>query len=477
MLNLIRSFICLCIFLLYLSCGKEKLKEEEDRFIEETEQLSELKAEALSVGYQFIEIQWNPIYNTHFKTVTYSVYLNEKEIVQGLSTLKYSLINLEPGQEYSIKIIASTGQGQQTGQTLKVSTLSGNGNQTSPTINKEYKIHSYSDITGPTAAKRLPDGGHLIVKYLRHPSPLTDDGIKLIVLRTDKQGNLQWYRLLASSPHGLGGMPAIYLALHNSGKEGIAFTGGYAFKISAADGKILLEKELSAENVQLIRSLFSSPQNLIIGTVNGSVISINPDDFSILWRQENTSPQGAITAINTDSKGNIYATLISPKDDIHIYVLKYTSEGQYLSGFTLEGGFSNSDLLIDAEDNFYLFPHISTENLLYYIKFKGDGTVIKKDIIRGSFTSPQAFWNDKNQIVVYGRHDGGGLEVYGGIYVFDKEMKIQSNRLYNEIPYHVFGAVTLNDDGSYNIFLHYVQTYSYGNQNFVFIKTDTDGKI
>lgn len=79
--------------------------------------------------------------------------------------------------------------------------------------------------------------------------------------------------------------------------------------------------------------------------------------------------------------------------------------------------------------------------------------------------------------MVVGQIDGGGLNTYTGIYVFDKEMNIKSKLFYTNIPPHIVRGITGNPDGSYNIFLNYMQTYTYENSNFVFIQTDANGKI
>ena len=134
-------------------------------------------------------------------------------------------------------------------------------------------------------------------------------------------------------------------------------------------------------------------------------------------------------------------------------------------------------LLVDEQDNFYLFGYNSSYNFLRYFKFDAAGTLIKKNGQSDYLLAGQAFFNDKGEIIVSGRIDGGGLTTYGGIYVFDKNLNIKSKTYYKDIPSHVFSSVTGNSDGSYNIFLHYMQTYSYENPNFVFIKTDTDGKM
>ncbi|MBB5619336.1 hypothetical protein HDE69_000372 [Pedobacter cryoconitis] len=44
------------VVLLFFACKKETVIKDEDNFVEQTEQLSELKAEVSSAGYQFVEV-------------------------------------------------------------------------------------------------------------------------------------------------------------------------------------------------------------------------------------------------------------------------------------------------------------------------------------------------------------------------------------------------------------------------------------
>ncbi|NEU09326.1 fibronectin type III domain-containing protein [Flavihumibacter sp. R14] len=440
--------------------------------------MSELKAEVLAAGSQFVELQWNRIYNTHFKTVTYGIYVNDKKIVEGLNITNYSLINLGPGQEYSVRIVASTGEGKQTEQSLTVNTLPPAGSAANPILSREYKIHSYSDMAGPTALTRFSGGGHLIVRYLQHPSYFSNGGFKVIVFRTDKDGNIMWYRLLPTLAHELVSMPGICLALHSTEQEGIVFLGGYAFKISTSDGEILQEKDFREINEPYIQSLFYvSPQQLIIGTLRGSLLSINPQDLTVQWQRINSTQRGEISGIKLDSKRNIFAIFRDLDQQTGITIHKYNSQGEYLAKYVFEGEAGTASFLVDAEDSFHLFSYSSYYHNLHYSKFNHQGTLIKSTTISEGIASPSPFFNDKNEVVVYGRYDGSGLTTYGGIFVFDKDLNVKSKRFYTEIPYHIFRAVTLNPDGSYNLFLNYMQTYTYENRNFVFIKTDVNGKI
>ena len=116
------TLMCI-VMLLFFSCKKDGALKNEDVYVDQPEQLSELKVENSSAGYTFIEVQWSPVINTHFKAVTYSLYLDDQKIVDGLTTNKYSFINLKAGQSYSIKVVAATSEGKQIQQSLTANTL------------------------------------------------------------------------------------------------------------------------------------------------------------------------------------------------------------------------------------------------------------------------------------------------------------------------------------------------------------------
>lgn len=474
--------------LLFFACKKEKVIKNEDNFVEQTEEFSALKPEASAIGEQFLEVQWKTVSNTHFKAVSYSIYLDDQKIIEGLKTTKYSLINLKGGQAYSIKIIASTNDGKQVQETLKASTLSAPTDGSQQTLYKEYNIHSYSTFTGSTGLKRFSDGSHVVVRFLRHPDYFGDGTFKIIVFKIDKYGNMLWYRLLPTSGYEISIMDDIRVAFHNEDKEGLIFIRGYVFKFATNDGKIISEKDFrSILGQQSFQSIFyASSQEIITGTGSGNLLSINPQTLNVNWHRTNPDRLGSIVSINMDSKKNIYYIFRDYSEQYRkVRVHKCDAQGIFISDFLFDGtlpnesnwGFWMTTILIDEADNLYMFGYNSDYNFLRYFKFSAEGKLLKKNEQSDVLLATQAFFNSKGEIVVVGRRDGSGFATYGGIYVFDKDLNIKSKRYYTEIPFHIFSGLTANPDGSYNIFLHYMQTYSYENSNFVFVKTDVNGQM
>lgn len=473
---------CICIF--FFACKKDYINKNEDKYVEQVEQLSDLNPEISALGIQFIEVSWKVVSNTHFKAVTYSIYLDDQQIAEGLTTTKYSFINLKPGQEYHIKVIASS-NGKQTEQLVEATTLK-LSSESSQTQYHEYKIHTFSSFIGATSLAKCADGGHIIVRYMQHPAYFGVEPYKTVVFKINKQGQMLWYRLL----NAFKDYPEINLnvSLHNQDKECIVLVKGDLFKIATNNGDVMLQKKLQPlMDGQNFESLFyASSQEMIAGTSKGDMFSINPQDLSLNWQHINPDRTRSITAINTDSKKNLYYIAYDKTkgyNDIRVY--KCNSKAELLQTFTFDGtlpgesnnGFIMASLLVDEEDNLYLFGRNMGYNFLRYFKFRPDGTLIKKNLQSDNLLATQAFFNDKGEIILAGRKDEGGFTVYTGIYVFDKNLSIKSKSFCTSIPYHIMSGITGNIDGSYNIFLHYMTTYSYDNRNFVFIKTDSNGKI
>ncbi|MGM9477197.1 hypothetical protein ACS5PU_12230 [Pedobacter sp. GSP4] len=475
-------------FLLFLfACKKDNLAQITDNLIEQPEQLSELKAEVSAAGYKFIEIQWNAVNNTHFKAVTYSVYLNDQKVIDGLTTTKYSLINLTQSQKYTIKVIASTKEGKQVEQSIAATTL-GNTTENEQIFYQEYRIHSYSRLTGTTGLQKLPDGGHLFVRLLQHDGFFDNETFKIIFFKIDRFGKMLWYRLLSTKSFNLSVYGEVLLTSHKAGEEGILFMQNSAVKFASGNGEILAIKNYGDRiGSQIFQSSFySSPQQIILGTQQGNLLAINPDDLSIIWHKTNTDRLGWIVAINADSKKNIYYIFRDQSDSYtKIRVHKCSPNGDFIKDFLFDGtlpneynlGFWMTSLLVDEQDNLYLFGRNSSYSYLRYFKFSTDGTLIKKNQTSDYLNADKAFFNAKGEIIVVGQVDGGGLNTYAGLYTFDKDMNIKSKRYYQDIKPHILKGITGNADGSYNIFLNYMQTYTYDNPNFVYIKTDTDGKM
>ena len=486
-MNRIKNYLTVIAFLIFIfsSCSKETVINEQDRYQQQQEQFSPMQAVLSAAGQRFLEFQWKEVTNSHFNEITYSIYLNGEKVSQGMKTSKYSLINLQPGVSYSVRITATSKEGKSTEQTIQASTLA------EPTVGSmyhEYSIHSYSRLIGNTTVEQLQDGSHLVAKFLSHPAYFGGENTKLIVFKIDPSGMMKWYRLFSAQQYGLHSMSELILRLQPNSSQGILLSGSFATKIDTSTGEVTSTKDFLT---QLSGQTFSTAQfspsgQLIAGCSSGALISIEPGQLTTNWFENNQQLQGQVIDLKIDSKSNLYYIFRDKNENSpKIRVNKCTPDGKFLSGFQFDGtlpgeynyGFIMNSLVIDSKDDLYLFGHNSSYAYLRYFKFSTDGTLLKKNTTSDFFLPRHAVLKANGDIIVSGRKDGYQLATSGTVYVFDGNMNIKSKKTYDSLPYHGIHALTLNQNGSYNIFLQYVQTYSYENFNFVFIKTDQDGNI
>jgi hypothetical protein len=473
------------IVFLLLSCKKQDAVN--DNYTDPPEQITTLSTQVSSAGREFIEIKWNKVEDSYFKNITYAAYLDGKKIVDKLTSTTYSFINLNPGQKYTIKVVATTNEGNQVEQTLEGSTLAAL-TETEQIFYQKYSIHDYSMLIGPTGLYKLADGGHLLVKELAHPKDFTHEHYKIVVFKNDKYGHMLWYRLLSFTKYGLPVDEAVFnITTVKGDQDAILFAGNYAVKIAVNNGEVLMEKSYSdILPEQLFQTINNaSTQEIIAGTNYANLLSISPEDLHVLWHQGSQAQSGSLGSIQLDSKKNIYG-IFNGRLDQHtpIRVNKYDSKGKYIKTFAFDGvlegemnyGFSTTALLIDAQDNLYLFGNNSDYPYMRFFKFKTDGTLIKKNEQSEKFPIKDAYFNRKGEIVTVGQIDVSGLITYGGIYIFDKEMNIKSKHIWSDLPPHILSGITSNDDGTYNLFLGLMPLNSQYD-GFIFIKTAVDGKV
>jgi hypothetical protein len=484
MVLLQRTIFCI-LFLLVCSCKKQEGLV--DKYTSPPDEITTLNTTVSAAGREFIEIQWNEVDNSHFEDVSYAVYLEGERIVDQLSSTTYSLINLEPGKKYKIKVVASTTTGKQVEQIVEGSTLPPLTESEMVSI-KQYGFHDFSTLGGPAQLIKLDDGGHLLVMELLHPNDFTHVHYKIIVFRVDKSGQTLWYRLLTFQRFNMPVDSAIFqITTTNGDKEAILFTGTHAMKLALVDGEVLMEKSYAdVLPDQFISSINKvSTQEIIVATTSTNLMSVNPTDLRVNWHKDGQGLTGVLGSVQVDTKKNIYAIFNDGKE-MHtpIKVNKYDSKGKYLRTFEFDGrldgessyGFNITALLVDPQDNLYLFGYNGSYDYTRYFKFKADGTLIKKNekseylLIRGAYFDP------KGNIVAMGQVNGASINRWGGIYVFDKDMNIITRKLWTNLPSHTLAGITSNADGTYNVFAHFAVTNS-KLSGFVYIKTALDGNI
>ena len=485
MLSLQRATFC-CILLLFIY-GCKKNEGVVDDYISPPDQITALKTLVTSAGREFIEIEWNKVEHSHFEEVTYAVYLDGEQIVDQLTGTKYSLINLQPGKNYSIKVIASTKNGKQAEQSLEGSTLPALTAAETIYI-QQYSIHDFSILRGPTTLVKLEDGGHLLLMALTHASDFTHLNNKMIVFRVDRYGRMLWYRLLDYADFNLlVDSAAFQLMTIKSDQEGILFAGNHAMKFAVENGDLLLMKSyndlLPDQNILSVTKV--SSLEILAATNYANLVAINPNNLQVIWHKGDQGQSGTLESIQVDSKKNVYG-IFTDRNEMHtpIKVNKYDANGKFSKSFqfdgTLEGehnwGFYMTALLVDQQDDLYLFGYNASFSYTRYFKFKSDGTLIKKNQQSESFHITGASFNAKGDIIAKGQLEGSGRNTWGGIYVFDKDMNIKTRRIWTDLPPHSLSGITSNTDGTYNLFSSFLAGDS-KYVGFTYIKTALDGKI
>lgn len=471
MLSAIRCYLLVLTLLCSFSCKKEILVKDEDFFVEETEHLSELGFETPAVGLNFIEIKWKPVINSHFKPVSYTLFLDDKKIIEGLSVTKYSFLKLNPGKEYKIKVLAISKGGKEQALEGKVSTLP-DLKALDPVYYEEYLIYEHARFVGSTGLARLKDGGHLVSKLL---SISNGADFKIITFRVNKFGHMIWYRLTA--PEGKKNLEGGYfIALNNNEEEATVFAKDFAFKLSTDTGEPLLYKDFNTSELNSISTLHQLNGNeVVVGTNSGGLMSIKLSNLEVLWDKDMDIRNSPVLVINS-YKDKLYFARSIPRPNSgsgDTYLYESNLKGENSNGVNLDISGVKLSLLIDNVGNIYLLTSlVSFYNNIICMKLDPSKKVLKNIKVSDGLSAVGAFFGNNGEIVAYGRRDGSGLNVWGGIYVFDQEFNIIRKRIYDEKQTNAFQAVTLNTDGSYNLFLHYA-----GTTNFTFIKTDLNGNM
>jgi len=474
--------LCFLVMLLAACSKDESLGNKPDQYTEQEEKLNTLTLSVSAVGKNFIEFSWEKITSSHFNPVSYMIYLDGKLVAKDVSITKYSVINLKEDKNYNIMVQAISSSGLKVEKSSTIQTLGGNKDDNM--YYKEYKIHTQSRLTNPSIARLLDDGGHLICSYLQHDNIATQDYFKVIVYRTDMQGEILWYRLIADLEYF--GKPFEFI-LSDKKENALLLVGRDLYAIDANKGTLLNEKPITLQTIPtedyFTAAKFNAQGEIIIGTALGNLLKINKDDYQVVWKRKHSDYP--IKAIEFDNAGKIYYCF----DNFHnsdIQIQKTDSEGSLLNTFKFDGKYPGyeadhlylmSSLIKDNDDNFYLWGYDLFYYNLRYFKFDINGKILSKTKQAVNLIPKGAFFDNDNNLVVYGQEDGSGISTYGTINKYDKNLKVLSSKQYPELPMHRFMTVTQNKDNSYNLFFYYQQTWSLNNLNFIYIKTKSNGQL
>lgn len=476
-------FLCILLHFILASCSKDKnLDNEQDQYIEQEEKLTNLTLSVSAVGKNFIEFSWDKISSSHFNPVSYMVYMDGKLVAKDINITKYSVINLDQGKNYDIKVQAISTSGVKVEHTLQGTTLGLNNDDNNNY--KEYKIHTQSTLVNPSKVRLLNDGGHLICSFIQHENFSNQDNYKLIVYRTDNKGNILWYRLIANLDYFSN---PLQLLLPTKNNEAFLLVSRHLYTIDFNKGTLINDKPIVIENIgtedYITAAQLDSQGGLIIGTARGNLLKVDMTTYKGSWNHKNSDYP--INTIQLDKTNQIYYSVTNLTKS-EIQVQKTDQDGKVIANFKFDGKYPGETydqlyrlpiLIKDKDDNFYLWGCDVYSYLLRYFKFDKNGKVLSKTKEAVNFQPTGAFVDNENNIVVYGQEEGGGISTYGTIKKYDKNLNVLSSTQYPELQMHRFTDITQNKDNSYNLFFYYQQTFSYSNFNFIYIKTKSNGQL
>lgn len=481
--KLITSFLFLTLF---FNCTKKEIVERGDEYKEETEQLQNSTIQINSAGLDFIEFEWTPVISSSFKKIEYDLYLNNRLMVSGVTSHKYTFIHLEEGTDYEIKVVAKS----QTDKKIQIITNTKTLPQetvTSDTFYKEFQIFENTSLTGFSPVSKLKDEGHIIIRLLQHPSRYAYESFKFIAFRLDRLGNVLWYRLLSTNNYPVDFSSAA-LAVNETLNQAVIVSGKVLWKININNGQHVEIKDLVSvfdehENISSVKYT-SSTTELIIGTSNYKLLKVDFQSLGLLWKRDTREFNGVIKSIVTDSKGNMYYIFANESNTITVH--KADPEGKFIKEFKFDGslngeyehfGYGMNFMLIDKEDNLYLFGKNYYSYSLRYFKFSTEGQLHLKNESYSEFQPTSGFFDKNGNIILYGIIQGFKINFTSYINTYDKNMNRINLLTYDQLPMYAISALTQNSNGSFNVFLHYATTYTYENNNFVYIRTRENGTL
>jgi hypothetical protein len=469
----------LFIFFSLSGCKKEEIIN--DQFVNPSEQTAALHAEVSGAGYHFIALSWNKVLNSYFKTFTYSLYVDGKEIVSGLNTTKYNIINLEAGRTHQVTIKALSNKGDVLEQNLQASTLELQG-KADVQLYSPFSFYSFATITNGIGMKKLPDGGYLVVKLIQHPNYFDTDEFKIMLFRTDKFGSVLWYRLLPSYRSYLNiVMPRFFISSAEESDKAILYLGNIALKFMINDGKLIQER---AYQDQMTKQIFNtihtvSTEQIVFGTSDGDLMSIDPLTLDIRWTSDKGNRVGSMEHIQIDSRGNIYSVFNDWSEPfLNTRLLMYNRDGRFNKMISFDERFSNasgwtfqlSSIMIDAQDNLILIGKQGDYGALVVFKIDTAGTIINKAEVSNRQAVIFSYINSKGEPVIISRDDSFYSDAPSFIYTFDNALNLISKHpIPNSASYRIEG-ISPNDDGTYDIFL-LKRPSSVDDSSFGFLRT------
>jgi len=188
-----RFYLTSLLLLIIISCSKDDSKN--DIIEDEEEEVVNLAPNDFSVDINDVSddsaiISWEQATDPENDSVTYSIYLNQTLIVEGISELTFQLTDLSELTEYTGKVIAIDSNNNQTWVTFTFQT-----NKYYLKYLKKYDFGLYDygpngyAYGGPYSMIKTSDENYLIAGFSNFPDGA---GYRFFVLKIDYEGNEIW---------------------------------------------------------------------------------------------------------------------------------------------------------------------------------------------------------------------------------------------------------------------------------------------
>lgn len=453
--------------------------------------------EIMNITHEGATINWTEAIDPERDVVTYTIYLNQKLIIENISELTYKVIGLEELTNHSGKIIAKDINNNKTETTFSfqtekyylkylkrfdfgkvdhISTGYAGGTPYSMIKTNDLKYivagkSSRQDANGNQffVSKIDYEGNEIWKKYYDYQVgdswlfkiANTSSGFILAgnqhVLNLDHDGNVIWYKKIESYDLGYyddqissvkqDSKGNLFLVGSRGSTDGKVFKEAVLTKLSST-GNIIWEKKFSFS----VRNIFN---DLVINSFNELII-----------------------LGSTDTSGTTYEEILSgsnPVQQIDFWLLKLTNDGEIIWETTF--GDVKLDFptqLIATTDN--CFVAVGYGGSLF--KIDNSGKVVWRNTEPSAYIPTFSVAETKdNGFVTTGSFE---FETFDALAIskYDSSGNLEWEKSYHEQDASIWGFVILSeDDGGYRIAGRWTKPYYYNDEkpNLLIFKTDPSG--
>lgn len=500
-----KFYSALSIFIFLLGCSKD------DSFSENTKEEEEIvnlapqnfDVAVIKTTHRSATINWNEAVDPESDIVTYSIYLNNKLIIDNTSKLSHQFINLEESTLYSGKIIAKDANSNHTEISFSF--------QTEKYYLKYLMRYDYGPYDhgpnglahgSPHSMIKSNDQNYVVAGVSVFPN---GNGYRLFVLKHDYEGNEIWRKFYnydvtdGASPKIINSSTGFVLVSHHHvlklDNEGNTIwykkIDSYDIPDAAADVKSVAQD--SEGNIFIVGGRGSSEaeivQEAVLTKLNGTGTILWETSFKTSIRSFFNdiiiTPSNELIILGTtDTSGSTYEEYLQRPsvEQTDFWVLKVTTEGKVLWENTYgDGRFNFARKIILKSNGNFVFTGFSWGALDI-----SEGRIFEID------PSGKALWDISSDLSsifsIAETRDGGFITTgyvdvgpYGsvlGLYKFSSIGIEEWFKIHQENLTYLYGrSVLVEEDGGFRIAGNMTRNYYYDEEKpeLLIYKTDPEG--